>query len=137
MNVFFVELTLFNIIMAAVSALAGVSLFVLSIFVLNRIPAEWLCDYDEEPSEELLSQKRFKGGLLYVAGGILSAAAFALVYLVFGFSLYTLILTALTYVLIMVILSDGKYYKRSLRSLGTYAFTEIPSAVYSSERSCP
>lgn len=110
MNGFFVELTSFNVIMAVLSALVGVLLFVLSIFVLNKIPAEWLCDYDEEPSEELLSQKRFKGGLLYAAGGILSAAAFALVYLVFGFSLYTLILTALTYVLIMVILSDGKYY---------------------------
>ncbi|MEE0265237.1 MAG: A24 family peptidase [Acutalibacteraceae bacterium] len=107
---FFIDLTLFNVIMVMVSAIVGALLFACSVLVLNRVPAPWLCDYDEEPSEEMLSGKRFKGALLYATGSVLSAAAFALIYLVYGFTLYTPILMALTFVLTMIILSDGKYY---------------------------
>ncbi|MEE0061034.1 MAG: A24 family peptidase [Acutalibacteraceae bacterium] len=107
---FIIDLTLFNVIMVIVSAILGALLFVCSVFVLNRVPAPWLCDYDEEPSEEMLSGKRFKGASLYVTGSVLSAAAFALIYLVYGFTIYTPILMVLSFVLTMIILSDCKYY---------------------------
>ncbi len=107
---FIIDLTNFNIIMAIVSAVFGVALFMLSVFILNKIPAPWLCDYDEQPSEEMLSGKRFKGASLYATGSVLSASACALVYLIYGFTLYTPILIALTFVLTMIILSDCKYY---------------------------
>ena len=110
MNSFIVDLTTFNIIMTAVSVLLGVVFFVVSVLVLNKVPAQWLCDYDEEPSEEMLNGKRFKGYFLYVAGSILTAIAFATIYLVYGASLYTPILMGLTFLLIMIILSDGKYF---------------------------
>ena len=26
-----------------------------AVYLFNRMPAEWLCDYDEDPSEELIA----------------------------------------------------------------------------------
>ncbi len=105
-----IDLTPFNVIMVIVSAIVGALLFACSVLILNRVPALWLCDYDEKPTEEMLSGKRFKGALLYAIGSVLLAAAFALIYLVYGFTMYTPILMCLTFVLTMIILSDGKYY---------------------------
>lgn len=110
MSSFIIQLTSFDIIMLIISALSGILLFLSGVFILNRVPAEWLCDYDEQPSEELLSGKRYKGNFLYVTGSLLSATAFVLVYLVYGATVYSPVLMALTFVLTMVILSDGKYF---------------------------
>lgn len=107
---FIIDLTEFNIIMTLLAGVLGVALFICSVLILNKIPAPWLCDYDEQPSEEMLSGKRFKGALLYATGSMLLAAACALAYLVYGFTLYTFIIIALTFVLTMIILSDCKYY---------------------------
>lgn len=109
MNIF-VEPTVFNIVLAAVAALAGVLLYIAGVALLNRVPAQWLCDYDEEPTQDMLEGKRFIGKPLYILGSLLSGAAFALVYMVFGFSWYSLIVMLLTFVLTMIILSDGKYF---------------------------
>ncbi len=110
MNSFIIELTAFNIIIMLISALLGILSFVSSVFVLNKVPAPWLCDYDETPSEEMLSGKRFKGAFVYVTGSVLSAVAFAVIYLIYGATLYTPILMALTFLLTMIILSDCKYF---------------------------
>lgn len=110
MSSFIIKIDTFNIIMAVVSAIIGALLFVCSVSILNKVPAKWLCDYDEEPSEEMLNGKRFKGTFLFTTGCILTAALFAFVYLTYGFSIYTIISMALAFVLIMIILSDGKYY---------------------------
>lgn len=110
MSSFIIQLTSFDIIMLVVSALAGMLLFLGGVFILNKVPAEWLCDYDEQPSEELLSEKRYKGAFLYITGSLLSAISFVMVYLVYGATIYSLVLMALTFVLIMIILSDGKYF---------------------------
>ncbi|MEE0931080.1 MAG: A24 family peptidase [Acutalibacteraceae bacterium] len=110
MSSFIIQVNSFDIIMLVVSALAGILLFLGGVFILNKVPAEWLCDYDEQPSEELLSGKRYKGTFLYVVGSLLSAVAFVLVYLVYGATIYSPVLMALTFVLIMIILSDGKYF---------------------------
>ena len=106
----FVEPTAFNLVLAAVSALAGVLLYIAGVALLNKVPAQWLCDYNEEPTQDMLEGKRFIGKPLYIIGSLLSGAAFALVYMVFGLSWYSLIVMLLTFVLTMVILSDGKYF---------------------------
>ena len=63
---FAIEFNGFNVIMLLLSAIVGVALFLTSVFIMNRVPAKWLCDYDEEPSEELLTHNRFKGKTLYI-----------------------------------------------------------------------
>lgn len=110
MSSFIIELTTFNAIMILISALLGVLLFVGGVFILNKVPAQWLCDYDEKPSEEMLSGKRFRGIFLYIIGGTVSAIAFAVIYLIYGATLYTPVLMGLTFLLTMIILSDGKYF---------------------------
>ena len=110
MNSFIIELTAFNIIIMLTSAFLGVLSFVGGVFVLNKVPAPWLCDYDETPSEEMLSGKRFKGAFMYITGSALSAVAFAVIYLIYGATLYTPILMALTFLLTTIILSDCKYF---------------------------
>ena len=110
MNSFIIDLSAFNIIMTIASALLGVVSLIGGVFILNKVPAHWLCDYDEEPSEEMLNGKRFKGKFLCATGSILSAISFALIYLVYGASLYTPVLMGLTFLLTMIILSDGKYF---------------------------
>ena len=106
---FAIEFNGFNVIMLLLSAVAGSALFVASVFILNKAPAKWFCDYDEEPSQELLTQTRFKGKSLFIFGTVVSALAFALIYLFFGMTMYTLLLMLITFAMIMVILSDGKY----------------------------
>lgn len=110
MSSFIIEINIFNIIMAVISAIVGALLFVCIVSILNKVPAKWLCDYDEEPSEEMLSGKRFKGTFLFTTGCILMAVLFGFIYLMYGLSVYTIILMALAFVLVMIILSDGKYY---------------------------
>ena len=63
---FAIEFNGFNVIMLLLSAVAGSALFVASVFILNKAPAKWFCDYDEEPSQELLTQTRFKGKSLFI-----------------------------------------------------------------------
>lgn len=110
MSNFIIDLTTFNVIMTLGTALLGILFFVLAVFTLNKVPAKWLCDYDETPSEEMLSGKRFKGSLLYTIGCTMSALAFATIYLVYGATLYTPVLMGLTFLLTAIILSDGKYF---------------------------
>lgn len=76
---------------------------------MNRVPVEWICDYDEEPTEEMLTKTRFKGKMLYTAGTVLSGILFAGIFIFFGVSVYTLVYMLMTFVMIMTVLSDGKY----------------------------
>lgn len=107
---FLPQINTLDIIYLVISAVIGVLFFACGVYILNKVPAMWLCDYDETPSEEMLNGKRFKGTFTYVFGGILSAISYALVYLFYGISVYTLIIMALLFVLTMIIMSDGKYY---------------------------
>ena len=67
-----------DVIAAAASAAVGFPLGLLGCRLLNTIPAKWLCDYDEEPTEELLNGVRFKtkphGIAMGVILSVLSAA---------------------------------------------------------------
>ncbi len=106
----FIQLNIFDIVLVLLSAVAGVLLFISGVLLLNKVPAQWLCDYDEQPTEDMLQGNRFKGKTLYIFGCLLSAIAFSLIYVVFGFTWYSPILMLLTFILTMVILSDGKYF---------------------------
>ncbi|MDD6310424.1 MAG: A24 family peptidase [Firmicutes bacterium] len=47
------ELNLINIIELVAAGVAGFFAGLFIVFAFNRLPAQWLCDYDEEPSQEL------------------------------------------------------------------------------------
>lgn len=49
-----------GLIWTGVCAALGALFTALVFFIINHIPAKWLCDYNEEPSEELLSGRRIK-----------------------------------------------------------------------------
>ena len=77
--------------------------------ILNRIPAKWLCDYDEEPSEELLSGNRF----VTKKHGVLLGASLAIVFSVNvainGISIEYFIAAAIFVVLALISAADAKY----------------------------
>ena len=104
-----IELTVFNVILLVMSAISGAGAFCVGVYVMNRVPAEWICDYDEKPTEEMLTKTRFKGKLLYTAGTVLSGILFAGIFVFWGLSVYTVLYMLITFVMIMTVLSDGKY----------------------------
>jgi len=61
---------LFNIVIGTALAVSAFLLGPLGCKILNKIPAKWLCDYDEEPSEELLSGNRFKKSWGLIMGAV-------------------------------------------------------------------
>lgn len=93
--------------MAVVAALVTVPLWLVGIKILNSIPAPWLCDYDEQPTEELLGirftvKKTIPLGIcLALIGGICGY--------VYGVSVYTALFVLMFFVLALIGLSDGKY----------------------------
>lgn len=100
---------LVNIITASVLAVLGFISGPLSCRLLNKIPAKWLCDYDETPSEELLHGIRYKAKPTGIIMGAVLAAALLSTVLVRGLS-YTLPCIALIYFfLLLVSASDAKY----------------------------
>ncbi len=102
-------LNIANIIMAVCAAAVGFALGPLSCILLNKIPAKWLCDYDEEPSPELLTGKRYKPKTTGVLMGIILAAAMAAVALVQGNAGRVLLTLLLLECLLLISMSDAKY----------------------------
>ena len=92
------------IAMMVLSVVACLGAYIL----LNKIPAKWLCDYDEEPGEELLGQR-----YSFKRSGIITSALFAIISAVnivtFGYSLYTIIAFLILICLLLITLSDGKF----------------------------
>lgn len=78
-------------------------------FVFNKAPAKWFCDYDEEPSEELLSQRVFfkRGGIVF---SILLAITFILCRYQYGTKwVYCLCFCLAISVLFIISVADFKY----------------------------
>jgi prepilin signal peptidase PulO-like enzyme (type II secretory pathway) len=87
----------------------GCFLAFLSLRVLNGLPAKWLCDYGEEPDEELLSKERFHikpYGIILAASLILS---FVLCFLQYGTGITFFCVCAESALLILIALCDAKY----------------------------
>lgn len=98
-----------NIITAVVLAVLGFVLGPLSCKLLNQIPAKWLCDYDEEPSEELKSGNRFMLKPHGIVMGAVLAVLLGVTPFFFGVS-FELPIVVLLYVILMLIsASDAKY----------------------------
>lgn len=106
---FNIEITFAAVTVLAAAAALGFVLGPLSCKFLNRIPASWLCDYDEEPSEELLSGNRFKiKPIGFVMGGVLAVAMAAAVLRV-GLSITLPLIMMLFVILMLISASDAKY----------------------------
>ena len=100
-----------GILWTAACVLLGFFLTWLAYFVMNRIPASWLCDYNETPSEELLSGKRVK----YVGSGlvvsVIASVSLVLCRLQFnkGYDIYFVFFSLIIMVTLMIAVSDFKY----------------------------
>lgn len=89
----------------------GIIITVLSYMIINKIPAKWLCDYDEEPSEELISGKRIIFFPTGIIATVLTTAALVLCRLGFnkGFDIYFCIETLIIFACLLIAISDAKY----------------------------
>ena len=80
-----------------------------AVYVFNRIPARWLCDYGEEPAEELLdmSIQRIKG----FPNKLMFSFLFATLGIFFGIKDYVYAAATLLalWLLLMIAISDQKY----------------------------
>lgn len=98
--------------MRAVACLAaaclGAGLAFLGRLIINAVPAKWLCDYGEEPAQELLAGERLtvKRAIPLAAALAISAAGAAFVY---GPAPYAILLVLIFFVLAAIAWCDGKY----------------------------
>lgn len=100
-----------GMIWTAVSVLLGFILTYLAYFIINNVPAKWLCDYNETPSPELLSGKRVSYSGSGIVLSIVSAVCFAALRLQFnkGYDTYFILLTLVIFVSLMITICDFKY----------------------------
>ena len=98
-----------NIILSVILAVLGLALGPLNCRILNKIPAKWLCDYDEKPSKELLSGKRYKIKPHGIAMSLTLAVVFAITGLTADISVTFPIVIILLFVLMLISAADAKY----------------------------
>lgn len=100
-----------GMIWTAICVIMGFALTALGYLMLNKIPASWLCDYNETPSEELLSGKRFS----YLRSGIPISLAMSVCLVLCrlqfnkGFDIYFILLSLIVFTCVMIAVSDFKY----------------------------
>ena len=94
-----------------VSAVIAAVAVVVSFFaysLLNAIPAKWLCDYDEEPTEEMLGKRyNFRQSGIFISA--LLVIITVLCFMTFGYTVYTLFSLFICYAMLLIIMSDAKY----------------------------
>lgn len=105
-----------DIVDIGIAAAAAIVLAVIEgnglVYVFNRLPAKWLCDYGEEPSEQLLdtSRQRIKS---HPWKPMLTALFFAVNLYIGALSghdvAYMLPVTVCIWLLLMIAAADGKY----------------------------
>ncbi len=98
-----------DIIAAVVSAAVSVPMGMFGCSLLNKIPAKWLCDYDEEPSQELLSGVRFKMKPYGVIMGVVLAVLSAALMLTNMLTLRSVLGVILFWTLVLIAAADIKY----------------------------
>ncbi|MDD6488612.1 MAG: A24 family peptidase [Clostridia bacterium] len=89
----------------------GFLLTALAYFVINKVPAKWLCDYNETPSEELLNGKRVfykKSGIIV---SVVMSLALAMCRMQFGNGqdIYFILMAVIMFFAVMIAASDFKY----------------------------
>lgn len=100
-----------GIIWTVVCVLFGFVLTALAYIIINKVPATWLCDYNEIPSPELLSGKRVsykKSGIIL---SVITAFCLILCRLQFnkGYDIYFVLFALIIFVSLMITISDMKY----------------------------
>ncbi len=98
-----------TIITASALAVLGFISGPLGCKVLNKIPASWLCDYDETPSEDILSGKRFVSKRTGIIMGVITAAAMFAATLIMGVSGELPCIVLIYIFLLLISASDAKY----------------------------
>lgn len=100
-----------GIVWTAACVPLGILLAWLAVFVINKVPAKWLCDYDETPSDELLNEKRvfFKKEGIFMA--VVLAAGLVMCRLQFnkGFDIYFIVFALIMFFAVMIGVCDIKY----------------------------
>ena len=89
----------------------GLLLSWLAVTIINKIPAKWLCDYGEEPSEELLGGKRAEFKKEGIIMAILFCVGLVMCRLQFnkGFDIYFIVLSLIIFFAVMTAVCDIKY----------------------------
>ena len=89
----------------------GILLSWLAVQIMNRIPAKWLCDYGEEPPEELLKGKRAYFGKEGIIMAVLFCAGLVMCRLQFnkGFDIYFITLSLIIFFAVIIAVCDIKY----------------------------
>ena len=100
-----------GVIWTAVCVLFGVLLTWLYYRVINRIPAKWLCDYNETPSPELLSGNRVRYAGSGIVMSIVTAVCLVCCRLQFnkGYDIYFVVFSLMIIVSLMIAICDIKY----------------------------
>lgn len=91
-----------------IAALLGAGLAFTGRLIINAVPAKWLCDYGEEPAQELQSGERLSIKGTVPLALVLAACSAGLAF-VYGLTLYCVLLVLVLPVLAMIAWSDGKY----------------------------
>ncbi len=89
----------------------GIALTALGYLIINRIPAAWLCDYNETPSEELLNGQRVRFFPSGIPLAVMMAVCLMLCRLQFnkGFDIYFIILALVVFDCMLITIADLKY----------------------------
>ena len=100
-----------GIVWTAACVPLGILLAWLAVFVINKVPAKWLCDYGETPSDELLNEKRVFFKKEGVVMSIIFAAGLVMCRLQFnkGFDIYFIVFALIIFFAVMIGLCDIKY----------------------------
>lgn len=89
----------------------GFLLTALAYFVINKVPAKWLCDYNETPSAELLTGKRVSYKKTGIIVSVVMSLALAMCRIQFnkGQDIYFVLLAVIMFFAVMIAVSDFKY----------------------------
>ena len=100
-----------GIIWTAACVPLGIFFAWLAVFIINRIPASWLCEYGEAPSDELLGQRRVSLKKEGVIMSVVLCISLVLCRLQFnyGFDIYFIILSLIILTAVMTSVCDLKY----------------------------
>ena len=99
---------LISILAAAATALLGVAAGFGIIYIFNKMPAKWLCDYNEKPDERHIPPRigKYPWGLVFSV--ILATASFKVGYMI-SWQYAIAVLPAL-WSLLIISISDRKYH---------------------------
>ncbi|MEG2200460.1 MAG: prepilin peptidase, partial [Anaerovorax sp.] len=114
MGFLFIEDSIMWVVEIIVSILAGVILGVFTVYAFNKMPAKWLCDYGEEPEDELYEERISDKPFILIFSVFFAAVVWRLiaVYLApFTFLQYVqaIVLTFALWLMVQIGIADKKY----------------------------